>query len=68
MAGAVGWNTRYLPLTFLVVALLVLLGFANRRAKQIYGLVGRWLILTPIWAVGLLVLFSVLTKLLPATL
>jgi len=68
VAGNVGWNTGFLPLTSLVTLLLVLLGLANRRAKQIYGRVGRWLVLTPIWTVGLIVLFTLLTKLVPATL
>jgi len=68
VADATGWNMGYLPVALLVLALLVLLGLANQRAKRVYGRVGRWLVLTPIWAGGLYFLFVLLTKLLPANL
>ena len=49
-------------------ALLVGLGLANRRARAVYGRMGRWLVLTPIWVAGLVFCFESLTRLLPANL
>jgi sortase A len=68
VADSTGWNVGYLPLALLILALLVLLGLANERASVVYGRVGRWLVLSPIWAAGLYFLFVALTKLLPANL
>jgi len=66
--GSGEWNLLYLPPVLLVVALLVLLGFANQRASGYFGRRGRWLILVPMWLAGLYVLFGFLTSFLPATL
>jgi sortase A len=68
VVGSTGWNVVYFPGVLLVVALLVLLGLANRRASALYGRAGRWVVLSPIWAVLLYFLFVLLTKLLPAAL
>jgi sortase A len=68
VVGSTGWNVVYLPGVLVLLVLLALLGLANGRATVIYGRVGRWLILTPIWAAALFFLFGLLTKLLPATL
>ena len=68
VVGSTGWNFGYLPGALAILVLLALLGLANKRARGIYGEVGRWLVLTPIWAAALCFLFIVLTKLLPATL
>jgi len=64
----IGWNTGYIPIVLLLAALLIGLGLANRRARNIYGRTGRWLVLTPIWVAGLFFLFESLTRLLPANL
>jgi len=64
----IGWNTTYLPRVLLLTALLVALGLVNRRARAIYGRIGRLLVVTPIWVAGFLFLFESLTKLLPANL
>ncbi len=64
----IGWNARYIPIVLLLVALLIGLGLANRRARHVYGRIGRWLVLTPIWVAGLFFLFESLTRLLPANL
>ena len=64
----IGWNTGYVPIVFLLAALLIGLGLANRRARHVYGRIGRWLVLTPIWVAGLFFLFESLTRLLPANL
>ncbi len=64
----IGWNTGYIPIVLFLAALLVGLGLANRRARHVYGRIGRWLVLTPIWVAGLFFLFESLTRLLPANL
>ena len=68
VAGPTGWNMEYLPAVLLVLSLLIGLGLINRRAHGVYGRVGRWLVLTPIWTAGLIFLFDLLTRLLPANL
>lgn len=64
----IGWNTGYIPIVLLLAALLIGLGLANKWARYVYGRMGRWLVLTPIWVAGLFFLFESLTKLLPANL
>lgn len=64
----IGWNTGYIPVVLFFAALLVGLGLANRRARAVYGRMGRWLVLTPIWVAGLVFFFESLTRLLPANL
>ncbi len=64
----IGWNTGYVPIVLLLAALLIGLGLANRRARNVYGRIGRWLVLTPIWVAGFFFLFESLTRLLPANL
>ncbi|HEY5025774.1 MAG TPA: class E sortase [Acidimicrobiales bacterium] len=64
----IGWNTGYISVVLLFAALLVGLGLANRRARAVYGRIGRWLVLTPIWVAGLVFFFESLTRLLPANL
>jgi sortase A len=64
----IGWNTGFIPIVLFLAALLVGLGLANRRARHVYGRIGRWLVLTPIWVAGLFFLFESLTRLLPANL
>jgi sortase A len=64
----IGWNTGYVPIVLLLAALLIGLGLANRRARRVYGGIGRWLVLTPIWVAGLFFLFESLSRLLPANL
>lgn len=68
MAGPSGWNMQYLPAVLLIISLLVGLGLLNRRAQTVYGRVGRWVVLAPIWTAGLIFLFDLMTRLLPATL
>ena len=65
---SLGWNMRYLPAVLLLIVLLCGLGLLNRRAQAFYGRIGRWLVLTPIWVAGLIFLFDLLTRLLPANL
>ena len=49
IGGEAGWNTRSMPLVFLLVAPLVALGLTNRRWSRILGRESRWLVLVPIW-------------------
>jgi sortase A len=64
-AATASWRWALLPLVLLEVVGLVLLGLANRRLSAIYGRVGRWMILGPLWALGLFFLFSTLTAFVP---
>jgi sortase A len=66
--GSVGWNLGYLPGVLAVLAFIVLLGLANRRASLYYGRRGRWLILVPIWLAATYLLFGLLSSFVPATL
>ncbi len=64
--GEAGWNTKTLPLVFLLTALLVVLGLTNRRWSRILGRESRWLVLVPIWAALIYALFGAMSNFLPA--
>jgi sortase A len=66
LSGEAGWNTGLLPLVLLEVALLVFLGLTNRRWARILGRESKWLILVPIWAALVYLLFGTLSNFLPA--
>jgi sortase A len=61
------WDWSSLPVVVLEVGVLLLLGLSNRWFTAWFGRSGRWMILVPIWAAGLYLLFSTLTKFLPAS-
>ena len=61
------WDFGQLPLVALGTLILLGLGIANRYLGRVYGRLGRWVVLTPIWVAALYVLFDALTKLLPAS-
>ena len=65
ISGEAGWNTSLFPLVLLELGLLVVLGLTNRRWSRILGREGRWLVLVPIWAALLFILFETLTNFLP---
>jgi sortase A len=65
-SAASGWNTSLLPLVFLEVGALVVLGLLYRRLSKVFGQEGRWIILVPVWIALLLALFETLTNFLPA--
>jgi sortase A len=62
------WRWGLLPLVLMEMGLLALLGLSNRRLAGLYGLLGGWLILTPIWIAGFYILFQTLTNFLPPAL
>ena len=66
ISGEAGWNSSLFPLVLLEVGLLVVLGLTNHRWSRILGREGRWLVLVPIWAAMLFILFETLTNFLPA--
>ncbi|HMK63695.1 MAG TPA: sortase [Acidimicrobiales bacterium] len=62
-----GWGWHSLPLALVVAAVLVGLGIGHRRLTNMLGKGMRWLVLVPIWAAGVYLLFETLTSLLPNT-
>jgi sortase A len=62
-----GWAWGELWLVALVGLGLVGLGLLSPRLATVYGRVGKWMILGPIWAAGLYLLFQALTTFLPAS-
>jgi LPXTG-site transpeptidase (sortase) family protein len=66
-AKTASWDWALLPVVVLEAGVLLLLGLSNRRFAAWFGRIGRFVVLTPIWAAGLYVLFGTLIKFLPAT-
>ena len=62
------WNWSLLPVVGIEVCLLLLLALSYRRFEIWFDPTGRWLILVPLWAAGLYLLFTTLTDFLPAAL
>jgi hypothetical protein len=60
-------GTCQLPAALAVIAALVALGLGNRRIASRFDTVGRWLVLVPVWATGLYLLFQTLERFLPAS-
>jgi sortase A len=61
------WDWSSLPLVILELGILLLLGLGNRWITAWFGRSGRWIILVPVWAGGLYLLFGTLTSFLPAS-
>jgi len=62
------WNWSLLPAVGVEVCLLLLLALSYRRFGVWFEATGKWLILVPLWAAGLYLLFGTLTGFLPAAL
>jgi sortase A len=60
------WNWSLLPTVGVEVCLLLLLALSYRRFGIWFEATGKWLILVPLWAAGLYLLFTTLTGFLPA--
>jgi sortase A len=63
-----GWHFGELPIVLAVMIVLGALGALYGRAARLLAGASRWLVMVPMWAAGLLVLFRVLGFLLPADL
>ncbi len=61
------WNWSLLPVVGIELSLLLLLALSYRRIGNWFGNVGKWLVLVPLWGVGLYLLFGTLTSFLPAS-
>jgi hypothetical protein len=62
------WNWSLLPTVGVEVCLLLLLALSYRRIGSWFATGGQWLILVPLWAAALYLLFGTLTDFLPAAL
>ncbi len=63
-----GWHLARLPVVLAVVTALCALGALYERAVRFFIGASRWLVMAPLWAAGLLILFKVLGLTLPADL
>lgn len=63
-----GWQWGQAPIAAVLASALIALGLSFRRIRSLLGGVAAWLVLTPVWAVGLLLLFERVGQLLPANL
>ncbi len=61
------WNWSSLPIVVLELGILLLLGLGNRWITAWFGRSGRWIVLVPLWAAGLFLIFNTLTNFLPAS-
>ena len=66
--ATVSWNWSLFPAVGVEVCLLLLLALSYRRFGTWFGATEKWLILVPLWAAGLYLLFGTLTNFLPAAL
>jgi sortase A len=62
------WNWLLLPAVGVEVCLLLLLALSWRQFGIWFEPIGKWVILVPLWAAGLYLLFTTLTGFLPAAL
>jgi LPXTG-site transpeptidase (sortase) family protein len=65
--GTASWNWSLLPLVGIEICLLLLLALSYRLFDGWFGSGRRWLILIPLWAAGLYLLFGTLTLFLPSS-
>ena len=66
--ATVSWNWSLLPAVGIEVCLLLLLALSNRRFGTWFVGISKWIILVPLWAAGLYLLFGTLTDFLPTAL
>jgi sortase A len=65
--GTASWNWSLLPAIGIEICLLLLLALSYRLFDGWFGSRRRWLILVPLWAAGLYLLFGTLTLFLPSS-
>jgi hypothetical protein len=65
--GTASWNWSLLPAIGIEVCLLLLLALSYRLFDGWFGSRRKWLILVPLWAAGLYLLFGTLTLFLPTS-
>lgn len=61
------WDWSLLPLVGIEICLLLLLALSYQRFDSWFGRGSKWLILAPLWAAGLYILFGTLTTFLPSS-
>ena len=65
--GTASWNWSLLPLVGIEICLLLLLALSYRLLDGWFGSSRKWLLLVPLWAAGLYLLFGTLTLFLPSS-
>jgi sortase A len=66
-ANTASWNFSLLPAVGIEICLLLLLALSYRLFDGWFGSRSKWLILVPLWAAGLYLLFGTLTTFLPSS-
>jgi hypothetical protein len=66
-SATTSWDWSSLPVVVLALGVVLLLGLGNRWFTAWFGRSGRWIVLVPVWAGSLYLLFSTLTNFLPAS-
>jgi hypothetical protein len=66
-SSTASWNWSLLPGLGVVICLLLLLALSHLRLRIWFSGFAGWLILVPLWAAGLYLLFDTLTRFLPAS-
>lgn len=65
--GTASWNWSLLPLVGIEISLLLLLALSYTPLDGWFGPSRKWLLLVPLWAAGLYLLFGSLTLFLPSS-
>lgn len=66
-SATASWNWSLLPGLGVVICLLLLLALSYRRLRIWFSGAAAWIILVPLWAAGLYLLFDTLTRFLPTS-
>jgi sortase A len=66
-SATASWDWTLLPVVGIETCLLLLLALSHRRFDVWFGSRSKWIIMVPLWAAGLYLLFGTLTNFLPST-
>jgi sortase A len=66
-AGTASWNWSLLPLVGIEICLLLLLALSYNLMDGWFSSSRKWLLLVPLWAAGLYLLFGTMTSFLPSS-